>query len=244
MQNDQFLTPFVQIGYDGARFLNESIKELLINPTDQPPTLGRYFLTAAYLMVNHDSNTFTMWQGNPSSSSNLVTVMSEKAAESCGNVSGVVQPSATADTTPSASATGSGDSSPSGSGTNPSTGAIAGGTVGGVALLAAVALAAFFLLRKRRQKPSQPMHELSDDKPALNAQAVQRQEGEAEIRGGLLANSSVLSHELDSAKPRPELPLYNDRFEIDGTGNGLGSPPRGNSHAAYEMDGRIYTFQP
>ncbi|KAL2280627.1 hypothetical protein FJTKL_12344 [Diaporthe vaccinii] len=73
VQNDQFLTPFVQIGYDGARFLNESIKELLINPTDQPPTLGRYFLTAAYLMVNHDSNTFTMWQGNPSSSSNLVT---------------------------------------------------------------------------------------------------------------------------------------------------------------------------
>lgn len=235
MSNDQFLTPFVQIGYDGARFLNESIKELLINPTDQPPTLGRYFLTAAYLMVNHDSNTFTMWQGNPSSSTNLVTVMSEQAAESCGNVSGVVQPSATADITTSASTTGSAESSSSGSSKNPSTGAIVGGAVGGVALLAVAGLAAFLFLRKRRQKLGQLRHELSDDKPGLNVQAVRPQDREAESTGGLLANNSELSHELDSIKPLSELPLYSNRFETEG---------RGSSHVAYEMDGRIYTHQP
>lgn len=243
MQNDQFLTPFVQIGYDGARFLNESIKELLINPTDQPPTLGRYFLTAAYLMVNHDSNTFTMWQGNPSSSSNLVTVVSEQAAESCGNVTGVVQPSATADVTSSATATGSAESSSSDSSTHPSTGAIAGGTVGGVVFLAIAGLAAFFLLRKRRPRGGQLGQELPTEKPRSYAPAGISQEGEAEGTGETFGSNSVLSHELDSTKPLSELPLYSNRFETEDRGNSQNSSIRGSSHLAYEMDGRIYTFQ-
>lgn len=242
MSNDQFLTPFVQIGYDGARYFNESIKELLINPTDQPPTLGRYFLIAAYLMVNHDSNTFTMWQGNPSSSSNLVTVVSEKAAESCGNVSGVVQPSATTSITPGASKTGAAESSSPGSSKKASTGVIAGATVGGVALVAAAGLLAFFLLRKRRQSESQQGHELANEKPGLNTLAVEPQESQGQGTDRSFYSYSVLSHELDSTKPVSELQPYGNQFDAEGRENG--SSMRGSSNTAYEMDGRVYTFQP
>lgn len=242
MSNDQFLTPFVQIGYDGARFFNESIKELLINPTDQPPTLGRYFFTAAYLMVNHDSNTFTMWQGNPSSSSNLVTVVSENAAKSCGNVSGVVQPSATTSITPGASTTGAAESSSSGSSKKASTGVIAGATVGGVALVAAAGLFAFFLLRKRRQSENQPRHELANEKPGLDSLAVGPQESQGQITDRSFYSYSVLSHELDSTKPVSELQPNGNQFDAEGRENG--SSMRGSPNTMYEMDGRVYTFQP
>lgn len=140
---------------------HDSVRDLLITPTSQPPTLRRYFLPAAYLMVNHDSNTFTMWQANPPISSNLVTVMSDKAAEACENVTGVVQPSATATTETGGSAESSSESS-----TQTPAGVIAGDTVGGLAFLAVVGLAVFFFLRrKRRQGESQPTHELPNEKP-------------------------------------------------------------------------------
>jgi hypothetical protein len=243
VQNDQFLTPFVSVERNGSRIYNESIKELLINPTYNPSTLGRYFLTSAYLMVNHDSNTFTMWQGNPSSSSNLVTVVSEKAAESCENVSGVIQPSATAGVTPSASATASEAYSSSGSSSNISAGVIAGATIGGVAFLAALAAAAFFLLRKRRQKPGQIRPEISAGNPGTNGQAIKTQSTETENINGALGTDMVSSHELDSTRPPSELPPHNSQFGSENTRNNFSmheNPP----HIAHEMDGSIYTFQP
>lgn len=142
--NSQFLTPYVDVGYDGARHYNESIKEFLYNVVGtQPVTLGRYFFTAAYLMVNHDAKSFTLWKGNPSSASKLVPVLGEKTAAACGtNASGVVQQSATATNDDASSSSG-----------DASTGAIAGAAVGGVAALAAVAgIIAMFLLKRRRQQ--------------------------------------------------------------------------------------------
>lgn len=85
VSNDQFLIPYVYVDYDGARKEDTSIKEFLWNAvSDQSATLGRYFLTAAYLMVNHDSNSFTLWQANATTSSDLVSVMDEKSAEAWG----------------------------------------------------------------------------------------------------------------------------------------------------------------
>lgn len=67
--------------------------------TSQPATLGRYFFTSAYLMVNHDANSFTLWQANPSNKSSLVRVFDEETADTCSGVTGLVQPSATQTTT-------------------------------------------------------------------------------------------------------------------------------------------------
>lgn len=237
--NDQFLTPFVSVERNGSRVYNESIKELLINPTNNPSTLGRYFFTSAYLMVNHDSNTFTMWQGNPSSSSNLVTVVSEKAAESCENVSGVIQPSATAGLTPSASATGSQESS--GPSNTISPGAIAGATIGGVALLVSVGVAASFLLRKRRQRQHHIRHEVPAGNPGPNGQVIETQRTTAENTLGVLGTDMVSSHELDSTRPPSELPPHSSRVGIEDTRNTLSMQE--NSHIAHEMDGKVYTFQ-
>ena len=76
--NSQFLTPFVDIARGGSRVFNNSVKELLVNGVgNQPATLGRYFFTSAYLMVNQEKETFTLWQANPSNSSTITAVHPE-----------------------------------------------------------------------------------------------------------------------------------------------------------------------
>jgi hypothetical protein len=121
--NSQYLVPFVDIARNGTRVSNNTLKELLINGVgDQPATLGRYFLTSAYLMVNHHANSFTLWQANPSNRSNVVRVLDEKTAATCSQTGIVVQPSAT--------------NKPQGTGdevaTGPPVGAIVGAVIGSV----------------------------------------------------------------------------------------------------------------
>ncbi|KAJ4269824.1 hypothetical protein NW762_001493 [Fusarium torreyae] len=154
--NDQYIVPSVDIDRSGARVTKTDVKELLMNGVaDQPATLGRYFLTAAYLMVNHDAGTFTLWQANPSEKSKLVRVFDEETAEKCGgDASGIIQPTASAtpaegketQTTEESEAA----SSPSG--------AVIGGAVAvGVVGLGVVCLGVFLLLRRRRN--SRPENE-------------------------------------------------------------------------------------
>jgi hypothetical protein len=130
--NNQFLVPFVDIDRNGSRTIDRSKRELLMNGiSDQPATLGRYFFTAAYLMVNHDAQTFTMWQANPSAKATLVPVLGETPG-ACGNQVDV-------DTGAS-------------SGAPVNVGAIVGGTVGGTVGIAAVAVAIIMFLRIRKRK--------------------------------------------------------------------------------------------
>ncbi|GKT45017.1 uncharacterized protein ColSpa_05198 [Colletotrichum spaethianum] len=76
--NNQYIVTFVDIERNGSRTISTTQKELLFNGlSDQPATLERYFLTAAYLMVDHDAETFTLWQANPTTRSNLVKVASD-----------------------------------------------------------------------------------------------------------------------------------------------------------------------
>lgn len=233
--NSHFLTPFVQIGYDGARFYNEPIKEFLFNPTDdQPSTLGRYFFTSAYLIVNHDANSFTMWQGNPSSSSTLVTVMNEQTAEACGNITGVVQQSTAA--TAATTATSAGLPS-SGTTSRVSTGPIVGGVVGGAALLAAIGATAFVLLRRKRRR--QAVHEM----PSKNRddQSVMPQEIVREKPEQLVASDFNSPSELNSVRSPSELPPNSRTWEIDGQTNG--SFTSASPGAVHEMDGHVYSFR-
>ncbi|KAF4949360.1 hypothetical protein FSARC_13491, partial [Fusarium sarcochroum] len=101
--NDQYMVPSVNYQANGGRIQDPDTYELLIRGHNDdaeshlqgmPALLGRYFLTAAYLMVNHDAGTFTLWQANPSNSSKLVRVFDEEMGDKCGAKSGVIQPSA------------------------------------------------------------------------------------------------------------------------------------------------------
>ncbi|KAI1773349.1 acid protease [Hypoxylon cercidicola] len=145
--NSQYLVPYVDIDRDGSRIFDTSIRELLIDDIgDQLPMLGRYFLTAAYLMVDLDSNTFTLWQANPTRDSKLVPVAVNHATESqCGSET----------STPAFS------SLPSDSPEPPqhpqeavglAGGSIAGIVVGAIAALSFLALGVFFYLRRVRTR--------------------------------------------------------------------------------------------
>lgn len=139
--NSQFLTPNVEVLRNGSRIVDPSIRQLLMfGVGGQPATLGRYFFTAAYLMVNHETQSFTMWQANPSTNSKLVAV----SKGGCTEGGGGDNPNNGGDAD-----SGSGDSK---SESKSSIGAIAGGVVGGVAALIAAGVAYVFFVRRRSQK--------------------------------------------------------------------------------------------
>lgn len=153
--NDQYIVPSVDIDRNGSRVYKPDVRELLMNSLgDQPATLGRYFLTSAYLMVNHDAGTFTLWQANPSKKSSLVRVFDQDTANKCDDASGVVQPSAT--TTPGESQEPAEKTSTADDSTP-----ISGGVIGGIVAAAVVVLGLvgfgiiYLVRRKRRARASQ-----------------------------------------------------------------------------------------
>jgi LPXTG-motif cell wall-anchored protein len=153
--NSQLITPAVEVDRNGSRTVDRSKRELLMGGVgDQPTTLGRYFFTAAYLMVDHDARTFTMWQANPTTKTNLVPVVrktTNSADGDCGN-----------DGSGNGGSGGNDGAGQGGTTTTPSssvsTGTIAGAAVGGIAgLVVIAALVVFFLRRKRKQQKAQYM---------------------------------------------------------------------------------------
>ncbi|KAI1418564.1 acid protease [Hypoxylon sp. FL1857] len=138
--NNQYLVPYVDIDRNGSRIFNSSERELLLTAvTGHPATLGHYFLTAAYLMVDIDANTFTLWQANPTSDSQLV---SHAADVECTN-----------QTTP-----GSGEGPPSYSQAPQVTSGLSGGSVAGIVVgvvggLAIIGVGLFFYFRRVRRRP-------------------------------------------------------------------------------------------
>ncbi|KAK4200412.1 aspartic peptidase domain-containing protein [Triangularia verruculosa] len=146
--NSQLLVPFVDVDRSGVRNVDRSKKELVMfGVGEEPATLGRYFLTAAYLMVNHDERTFTMWQANPTTKSSLVAVQRKGSqARDCEGSGG-----GNADPTGGAPDQNTNDSDDSSVPLN--IGMIAGGAVGGVVVIAAI-LTAFFLVRRSKGRRS------------------------------------------------------------------------------------------
>ncbi|KAF5673882.1 peptidase aspartic [Fusarium heterosporum] len=167
--NDQYIVLFSEIDRSGARVTKSNVKELLMNAVaDQPATLGRCFLTAAYLMVNHDSGTFTLWQANPSSKSKLVRVFDQDTADRCGgDPSGIVQPTASATTVEEEDT----PSTETPEATSPPSGAVIGGAIAGAVAGLVICLGGFLLWRRRRnsESKSQPREpigvEIRDPKP-------------------------------------------------------------------------------
>lgn len=149
--NDQYFVHQQVVRTSGIRHTNTYLKELLVqnvtnaNATGKLSELGRYFLTAAYLMVDHENSTFTLWEANPSIKSTVVPVGK-------GGLSGVCEPSATPSSgaenhqgSPLPSSTGSTESKDS-----LSVGSMAGIVVGASAGVFGVALAAFLWVRRQR----------------------------------------------------------------------------------------------
>ncbi|KAL2131438.1 hypothetical protein VTI74DRAFT_5107 [Chaetomium olivicolor] len=133
--NNQFIVPAVDFDSNGSRTVNKSQKEILMSPVgSNPATLGRYFFTSAYLMVDHDAGTFTLWQANPSTKSTLTPVISKASDGGCK-----VE-------------TDDGDGAGASSSSSVNKGVIAGAAVGGAAVLAGLAALIVFLLRRKKKK--------------------------------------------------------------------------------------------
>lgn len=212
--NDQFMVPGLTYASDGSRVENDTIKEFLYGTLQSSAlgSLGRYFLTASYLMVNHDTNSFTMWAANATTTSSLVSVVDEEVAAACGNITGVVQPSATSSAT--ATETGNVDVT-SGSSSTPVS-AIAGGVAGGVALLALAGLAACLLMRRRRRK----RQALVAPKPG-HAELPQTGYNRGSVGSPYVAKSAIYEMPPDFIQPRHEMmgheaPGPGPRYEMDG----------------------------
>ncbi|KAK4157077.1 aspartic peptidase domain-containing protein [Chaetomidium leptoderma] len=174
--NNQFLTPFVDIDRNGSRQIHPDRTEMLMTGVgDNPSTLGRYFLTAAYLMVDHDASTFTLWQANPSSRSSLVPVVSRPTTnEDCGDRGS--EGSEDSSSGGSSGGNSRGDSGGEGLGTDVpsaqpsiSTALIAGVVAGGVVFVGALAALIFFLIRRRRRNKPTIAHAVPRDGPAASS---------------------------------------------------------------------------
>lgn len=73
--NNVFVQPLITINEDGSIFTNNSFEQVRIiaAPGDEGDTfiLGRPFFSAAYLSVDYDANTFSLWQAKATSDSDL-----------------------------------------------------------------------------------------------------------------------------------------------------------------------------
>lgn len=77
--NDQLIVPERVISQSGEIVANTSSPNLVINVIKELNTndqlhLGRQFLSAAYVMMNEDTSSFTMWQANPTHQQELIAV--------------------------------------------------------------------------------------------------------------------------------------------------------------------------
>jgi hypothetical protein len=164
LSNDILILPQEYVASDGAFKTDSSAPGILFAPTsninvNDVSIIGRPFFSAAYIMVDLDAETWTMWQANVTTDSRLVSVGEECAEKPKVNTAPpkIMPPGtiATNETTSSGNNTASTPTEPvpeKQPSTGMSVGVIAGIVVGGVvgsALLAAALVICW--LRKRRQ---------------------------------------------------------------------------------------------
>lgn len=77
--NHQLVLPDITIDTSGNTNYNYSVREIMLNSDQQinandMPFLGATFLTSAYLSVNHDYGSFSLWQANPTTDEKLIGI--------------------------------------------------------------------------------------------------------------------------------------------------------------------------
>lgn len=170
--NDLLVVKDQSVAPSGAVQEDASTDVLLMSPlqgvnANDLPILGTAFLSAAYLMVDLDERTFTLWQANATTDTKLVPIggsCSEDPTVNSANPN-VTSPGSVANgTEPGANSTDSGNgtnasgtSSRTGSyGTGVSTGTIAGAVVGSAVGAATLAAALVYVVLKRRRAKNSP----------------------------------------------------------------------------------------
>lgn len=160
--NELLVVPPTNVEKDGAVRANDSVREVMLGPTSAalgngPAILGRHFFQAAYLMVDYESNSFTLWNANTTSSeSNLVALDNCTVSKDTSLTS---DDSSTANSAPSQGSNASEDSGVTENETPKSglsTGAVAGIAVGGTCAVLGAAVAAIVVFCLRRRKRTKP----------------------------------------------------------------------------------------
>ncbi|KAK5119656.1 hypothetical protein LTR85_007485 [Meristemomyces frigidus] len=160
--NDVLVVSEQYVGPSGAVETNASASVVLIAPdmndnTNDTPIIGMQFFSAAYLMVDLDAGTFTIWQANATSDSRLVTVggtCSETPVTNASDSSTTSSSSSTPTDSGNSSVASPTTSSSAANGSRRhsiSTGVIVGAAIGGAFVLAACAVATLLVCMKRRR---------------------------------------------------------------------------------------------
>ncbi|RSL86447.1 hypothetical protein CEP51_002821 [Fusarium floridanum] len=176
--NRQLILPERTINDKGEIVTNSSRPVIRINSLqeiskDAFPSLGRYFLTAAYVVTNKDAGEFTIYQANPTSSEDLVALgednKSINAQATCTPAPTVSADAGEGDSKDNDSNTSNNnsnnnntettDDSPDTASSGLSTGAVAGIAVGiCVPVIAGVAFFVWWLMKRKNAKAAAKQH--------------------------------------------------------------------------------------
>jgi hypothetical protein len=175
--NSQLAIPDRTIANDGHQTSNMSVRDLMLYSLqdvnkDDVPRLGRVFFSSAYLWVNNNDRTFTIWEANPTEDSDLVSVVDSDLSTTCGT-SRVIPPTLTNTTTATATATNaiSSDTQTAAKNKALSKGALGGIIAGGTVVLGIiVAVVWYFCLYKRFRRNTGELlsYDLSEAPPQYN----------------------------------------------------------------------------
>ncbi|KKA17825.1 hypothetical protein T310_8237 [Rasamsonia emersonii CBS 393.64] len=141
---------------NGHLYINDSSLEVLINSqqtinANDLPIIGRQFFSAAYVMLNQDSNEFTLWAANPTTDEDLVAVdeNNQVVEQFCAPGSGNTTQTPTNITSPQSASKPSATASPDKASRGLSGGAIAGIVVGSLAGIAAIAASTYYFCMRQ-----------------------------------------------------------------------------------------------
>jgi hypothetical protein len=162
--NSQFVLPDMSIDKNtGEVTSNTTVRDVVFYSLQDSmrnlmPGLGRYFLTAAYLMVNHEETSFTLWEANPTTDEDVVPILDEQTKVACANNSATTESPATK--------TVDGDTSrPTSSAT--ADGSIAGIVLGAFAVIGSITAFVFLIQRRRERRRLQRDPTLGDKDEVL-----------------------------------------------------------------------------
>ena len=146
--NHQLVVPEYDINPQGTSYIkNDSNSNILllsledVNENDMP-RFGKPFLSSAYLFVDNDHQQFSLWQSKVTMETELVAVGPHNCTDAPPITASSSTPEVPGPPTVSVSPTSS---------TTVRTGAIAGGVVGGVAVIG-LCFGAFYMLARRRKE--------------------------------------------------------------------------------------------